>query len=174
MWVIVRLYQRLGFAYYYAGESEKALQALQTAKKWRTAELQVQLAEENHRAGNHPEEKAEAQTALASAPQSTEALSVLGRACAETGDRPCAENAYQRSIALHPQESQAYEDLGSLYLQWGRHQKAERYFRKAAALQPNRPDLFRQLGRVYQFLGQTKKAQSAFARASRLAAPKGP
>src|SRR4051812_6343529 len=73
------LYLRLGFAYYYSGEPEKALQALRTAREWKTAEVHVQLAEGNHQVGNHRNEVAEAQRALAGVPNSTEALLVLGR-----------------------------------------------------------------------------------------------
>jgi hypothetical protein len=59
-----RVYQKLGFTYYFAGAAEKALEALRTAKAWRTSERYVQIAEAAHGAGDHSKELDEAQEAL--------------------------------------------------------------------------------------------------------------
>lgn len=81
------MYERLGFAYYYIGESEKALQALRRAKDWRAAELHILVAEGEHRAGRHTVELTEAQEAIASTPYNTKAQVVLRRACKENMNR---------------------------------------------------------------------------------------
>ena len=54
------VYQKLGFAYYYSGQSDKASEVLHRATQFRTAELHVSISQGYHFAGNHARETEEA------------------------------------------------------------------------------------------------------------------
>ena len=65
-----------------------------------------------------------------------EAQNLLGAACANAGQRECAEAAFEASIRLNPREPSTYVNLGLLYLEAANPVTAADYFVEALALDP--------------------------------------
>jgi len=97
---------------------------------------ELSIGEYHHRAGNLARAESVYRQVLASDPEHSEALRLLGLLAHQTGNLEQANNLLSRATKAQPDNVEAYFNLGVVYLDQGAPEKAVAAFEMALALEP--------------------------------------
>ena len=104
---------------------------------------------------------AQAQAALATAPDSWRALAAVGSLLAALGRLEAAVPFLERAFALGPNQATVANNLGAAYRALGRLSEGRELFRRAAALEPSYADAVANLAGSYSAVGAHEEAAAA-------------
>lgn len=129
------------------------------------AEDALALARRCHEQGDPWQAVVHCRAFLCVKPASAEALALLGRCLAATGDPVGAGNSLSRAIEQDPGCASAYQHLGEVNAQIGRPQEALRCFKRAVQLAPGDIDALNGCAVALWGAGQIEEAHALFQRA---------
>ncbi|CAK0780933.1 protein O-GlcNAc transferase [Gammaproteobacteria bacterium] len=105
---------------------------------------------------------------LASQPNHSRALYLLGTLESQRGNHSAAEGHLTKALALHSDWPEALNNLGLAMCALGRMNEAEPMFRRALALRPDYPNALNNLAGVLDDRGQAEEAVALYQRALEL------
>ena len=124
-------------------------------------EVDITAGEVALRTGKPAEAVAAFQRALASQPNSYEALLGLAGAQNAAGDPDRAERSYKRAIALQPSYFACYSKLGGFYFSRGRYAEGAEMFRRVTELTPDNARAFSNMAACYHQMDRFEEALAA-------------
>jgi len=123
------------------------------------------LARQCHAQGDPWQAVVHCRTALSGGEDPVEALVLLGRSLAATGDLPGAGHQLSRAIETDPARADAYQYLAEVNMQIGRAPEALRCYRHALQLRPDDVDVLNGYALALWGTGQLDEARSLLQRA---------
>jgi predicted O-linked N-acetylglucosamine transferase (SPINDLY family) len=118
-----------------------------------------------YREGRHAEVQSLCRRALKDAPNSFDAMHLLGVSILETDRFEDARRILERAVALDPRSADAHSNLGLAMFNLNRYDEARASYEKALALKPDFPVALRNLGNTYLRLEMGEQAVAAYSRA---------
>ena len=109
----------------------------------------LQLAFENHKAGNLNQAKLLYKNILSEQANDVDALHLLGVLYHQQGEYDDATKSIKRAIALDPHFAEAYNNLGNIMRDKELIDEAKNYYQKALELDPNLAIAYNNLGNLY-------------------------
>ena len=134
----------LGFAYGEAGQSAKAIEALQQALRIHPefAEAWSNLGNAYGKAGQSAKAIEAYQQALRINPEDAMAWYNLGNAYAKAGQSAKAIEAYQQALRINPEYAEAWSNLGNAYALSGQRGKVLEVYKRLKTLDPDDAEKF--------------------------------
>ena len=118
-----------------------------------------------HRGGELDAAQAEYERVLASRPNDSDALHLLGMVKQSKGDAAGAEELVRKAISIDPRVATYHSTLGSVLGDLERHVEAADACARAVKLDPRRPELVHNLARALERGGRTDEAIDGYKRA---------
>jgi protein O-GlcNAc transferase len=109
----------------------------------------IQLAIENHKAGNLQQAELLYRKILRKRPNDVDALHLLGVLCYQRGDYDSATKYIRKALKLDAGFAEAYNNLGNVTRDKGQIDEAETYYQKALEIDPNFAIANNNLGNIY-------------------------
>jgi len=142
-----------------------ALQNPKLQKKLRKQAEKLLAAFTSYQDGRHEEVQSLCRRALKDAPNSFDAMHLLGVSILDTGRFEDARRILERAVALNPRSADAHSNLGFALFNLKRYDEARDSCEKALALKPDFPVALRNLGNACLRLEMAEQAIAAYTRA---------
>ncbi len=142
-----------------------ALQNPKLQKKLRKQAETLLAAFTAYQEGRHEEVQSLCRRALKDAPNSFDAMHLLGVSILDTRRFEDARRILERAVALNPRSADAHSNLGFALFNLARHDEARASLEKAIALKPDFPVALRNLGNACLRLEMGEQAVAAYSRA---------
>ena len=142
-----------------------ALQNPKLQKKLRKQAEKLLAAFTSYQEGRHEEVQSLCRRALKDAPNSFDAMHLLGVSILDTGRFEDARRILERAVALNPRSADAHSNLGFALFNLKRYDEARDSCEKALALKPDFPVALRNLGNACLRLEMAEQAIAAYTRA---------
>jgi Flp pilus assembly protein TadD len=127
-----------------------------------TAQQALELARQQHQAGQLQQAAAICRQVLATQPDNAEALHLLGLITFQSGQVAQAFDLIRRAIAINPSAIYYQSNLGHLLTSAGRADEAIALLRQLLAANPDYPDAHKHLGAALFVQGQLDQAIATF------------